>query len=165
MFSGVTLFARKQPQADYNADSRSSSPNNSLQRIAVMRATIWNTISILLVICATSSCSMNEEMKRIEAAKQMGEARQQSNSTNLTGEQIFYRSCNTCHPSGKKGLGPRLDQVNEHYPENVQLAALIRNGKGTMPPQAKDDLNEDELKNIMAYARTLSESLKESAKK
>lgn len=130
-----------------------------------MRAIIWNTTSILLVICATSSCSMNEEMKRIEAAKQMGEARQQSNSTNLTGEQIFYRSCNTCHPSGKKGMGPRLDQVNEHYPEDVQLAALIRKGKGMMPPQAKDDLNEDELKNIMAYVRTLSESLKESAKK
>lgn len=130
-----------------------------------MRSIIWNTLSIFLVITATSGCSMNEEMKRIEAAKQMGEARQQSNSTNLTGEQIFYRSCNTCHPSGKKGMGPRLDQVNEHYPEDAQLAAFLRKGKGIMPPQSKDDLNEDELKNIVAYVRTLSNSLKENAAK
>lgn len=104
-------------------------------------------------------------MKRIEAAKQAGRMREASNSTNLTGEQIFYRSCNTCHPSGKKGMGPRLDMVNEHYPEDAQLATLLRKGKGMMPPLAPEDINEEELKNIIAYVRTLSTNLKENAPK
>lgn len=108
---------------------------------------------------------MNEEMKRIEAAKQAGQLREASRSTNLTGEQIFYRSCNTCHPSGKKGVGPRLDKITEHYPDDKQLAALFRKGKGMMPPQPKEDINDDELKNLINYVRTLNDKLNEPADK
>src|SRR5437868_7077529 len=48
-------------------------------------------------------CSMKEEIKRIEARQQAQMASDASRSANLTGEQIYIRSCNTCHPSGRKG--------------------------------------------------------------
>lgn len=106
---------------------------------------------------------MQEEVRRIEAAKQAGQLREASRSTNLTGEQIFYRSCNTCHPSGKKGMGPRLDMIAEHFPEDKALIALLRKGKGMMPAQTKDDINDEELKNLVMYVRTLSAQLNESS--
>ncbi len=108
---------------------------------------------------------MNEEVRRIEAAKQAGQMREASRSTNLTGEQIFYRSCNTCHPSGKKGMGPRLDKISDHFPDDKQLITLFRKGKGIMPPQTKQDLNDDELKNLIGYVRTLSDRLNEPTEK
>lgn len=104
---------------------------------------------------------MSEELRRIEAAKQAGQIREASRSTNLTGEQLFYRSCNTCHPSGKKGVGPRLDKIAEHFPEDKPLASLLRQGKGRMPAQTKDDVNDEELSNLIRYVRKLSDQLNE----
>lgn len=122
-----------------------------------LESLILFTLAILL-----SSCSMGEEMRRIEAAKQASKLQQASNSTNLTGEQLFVRSCNTCHPSGKLGMGPRLDRVAEDFPTDAALAAFIRKGKGIMPPQPKDSLNDDEMNNLIAYVRNLSADLKDA---
>ena len=120
---------------------------------------------ITILIGSLAGCSMREEMRRIEVAKQAGQAREASRSTNLTGEQLFYRSCNTCHPSGARGMGPALDKVLEHYPEDKQLAAFLRKGNGLMPPLLAEDVNEEELQNIVAYVRTLNKSLNENEKK
>jgi len=98
---------------------------------------------------------MSEEMRRIEETKEAQQRREASRSTNLTGEQIFVRSCNTCHPHGKAGLGPTLEHLSDHYAEDSALKALIRKGKGTMPPQPKSVLNEEELDNLVEYLRGL----------
>ncbi|MBX9571030.1 MAG: cytochrome c [Candidatus Obscuribacterales bacterium] len=102
-------------------------------------------------------------MRRIEAAKQASQLQQASTSTNLTGEQLFVRSCNTCHPGGKEGMGPRLDRLDEHFPTDSALAAFIRKGKGIMPPQPKDNINDDELNNLIGFVRNLSADLKDAS--
>ncbi len=129
--------------------------------IMLMQLFLKPLILFTLLICL-SSCSMGEEMRRIEAAKQASQLQQASTSTNLTGEQIFVRSCNTCHPSGKLGMGPRLDLVAEHFPSDPALTAFIRRGKGIMPPQPKDSINDDELNNLIGYLRNLSADLRDA---
>lgn len=111
-----------------------------------------------------SACSMGEEMRRIEASKQANRLKEAACSTNLTGEQIFVRSCNTCHPGGKQGMGPRLDNLSAHFPSDESLKRLLRTGKGIMPAQPPDTLNDDELDNLLVYLRKLENDLKESGK-
>jgi cytochrome c5 len=113
------------------------------------------TLTLLL-----SGCSMTEEVKRIEEVRKAQQRQAASQSTDLTGEQIFIRSCNTCHPSGKKGYGPTLENLNKDFPlgaaGDAALKKLIRSGKGMMPPQTKDILNDKELDNLVVYLRQLN---------
>jgi mono/diheme cytochrome c family protein len=114
------------------------------------------SITLLLLTITTSTlfgCSMREEIRRIEEVKKQQMASDQSRSTNLTGEQIFIRSCNTCHPSGKLGMGPSLINMDQRFPTDDALKKLIRSGKGIMPPQPKTTLNDQELDNLVAYLR------------
>jgi mono/diheme cytochrome c family protein len=104
---------------------------------------------------------MGEEMKRIEAAKQASKLRAASRSTNLTGEQLFIRTCNTCHPGGKEGMGPRLDKLSVNFITDDSLKAFIRHGRGMMPAQPPEVLNEEEMNNLIAYLRELSVQLNE----
>ena len=78
-------------------------------------------------------------------------------SGNLTGEQVFIRSCNTCHPGGKKGFGPSLENMQADFPDDAKLAAYIRKGKGNMPGQPKSVISDTELDNLIVYLRTLNE--------
>lgn len=114
---------------------------------------------IMLAILVTGEllfgCSMSEEMKRIQQTNEAQQRRDASRSTNLTGEQIFIRSCNTCHPQGKAGLGPTLENLCQRYPDDVALKALIRKGKGMMPAQPEKEINGEELENLITYLRSL----------
>jgi mono/diheme cytochrome c family protein len=98
---------------------------------------------------------MSEEMKRIAAVKQAQQARQESGSTDLTGEQIFIRTCNTCHPGGSAGMGPSLENLAKDFPTDAKLKAFLRHGKGIMPPQPKEVLNDKEMDNLIGYLRAL----------
>ncbi len=98
---------------------------------------------------------MGEEVKRIQAVNEMERERAQSQSTDLTGEQVFIRSCNTCHPRGRQGVGPALDQLSEHFATDEMLKRFIRMGKGIMPANPKDTLNDVELDNLVKYLRAL----------
>jgi len=112
-------------------------------------------LTLLALICTLVACSISEEMKHIEASRQYEERQSASSSTDLTGEQIFIRSCNTCHPGGNKGLGPSILNINEKYPEDEMLKALIRKGKGIMPGQPANVIDDIELNRLVAYLRNL----------
>jgi mono/diheme cytochrome c family protein len=120
-----------------------------------------------LVICAGGGCSMKEEIKRIEAMKQAHEASQSARTSNLNGEQIYVRSCNTCHPSRRHSVGGSqedlLDSLDKRFPEDAALKAFIRHGKGVMPAQPVTTLNDKELDNLVEYLRRLDEERKEKA--
>jgi cytochrome c5 len=119
-----------------------------------------SVVASMLAGACLSGCSMQEEMRRIEQVRKAQEASQQSRSTNLTGEQVFIRSCNTCHPSGRKGMGPSLETMDKDFPTDQALKQMIRTGKGIMPPQPKATINDDELNNLVVYLRRLNEDLK-----
>lgn len=109
----------------------------------------------LTIILLLSACSMGEEVKRIQAVNEMERERAQSQSTDLTGEQVFIRSCNTCHPRGRQGVGPALDQLSEHFATDEMLKRFIRMGKGVMPGNPKETVNDVELDNLVKYLRAL----------
>lgn len=109
----------------------------------------------LTIILLLSACSMGEEVKRIQAVNEMERERAQSQSTDLTGEQVFIRSCNTCHPRGRQGVGPALDQLSEHFATDEMLKRFIRMGKGVMPGNPKETINDVELDNLVKYLRAL----------
>ena len=98
---------------------------------------------------------MSEEVRRIEEVKKAQQKLAESQSTDLTGEQVFIRSCNTCHPGGRKGYGPALDQMTKDFPTDDALKKFIRSGKGMMPAQTKDILNDKELNNLVDYLRQM----------
>ena len=105
---------------------------------------------------------MGEEMRRIEESKRAGKIRDASNSSNLTGDQIFVRSCNTCHQGGKEGMGPRLDKMDADFPTDDSLKKFLRKGKGMMPPQSPSTITDVEMDSLVIYLRKLNTDLKES---
>ncbi len=107
---------------------------------------------------------MGEEMRRIEESKQASKMRDASNSTNLTGDQIFVRSCNTCHPGGKEGMGPRLDKMDVDFPTDDSLKKFLRKGKGMMPPQSPSIVTDVEMDSLVIFLRNLNSDLKEANK-
>lgn len=100
---------------------------------------------------------MSEEMRRINEVKRAQLSRDASRSTNLTGEQLFIRTCNTCHPGGKEGLGPSLENLDKDLPDDKALKRLIRQGKGMMPGQPKEVINDAELEALVQYLRALNQ--------
>jgi len=117
-------------------------------------------VSATLAAACLSGCSMGEEIRRIEEDKRAQAASEESRSTNLTGEQVFLRSCNTCHPSGKQGMGPSLIAMDTDFPTDDALKQMIRKGKGVMPPQPASVVNDTELNNLVVYLRQLNQNLK-----
>jgi mono/diheme cytochrome c family protein len=112
----------------------------------------------MLVILTVSGCAMGEEIKRIDEVKRSQQLREQSRSTNLTGEQIFIRTCNTCHPGGKQGMGPSLEKINEDdMKDDKVLKHLIRSGKGLMPGQPKQVISDQELDALVTYLRHMND--------
>lgn len=115
-------------------------------------------------LCALAGCSMNEEIRRIDEVKRARLLSEASRSTNLTGEQIFIRSCNTCHPGGRKGpIGPGLEKLGEHFQSDRALKAYLRSGKGIMPSQPTDVISDKEMDSLIDYLRALSHDLGQSA--
>jgi cytochrome c550 len=114
----------------------------------------WVAMLSALVI---SGCAMSEEVKRINEVKRAQQSRDAARSTNLTGEQLFIRTCNTCHPGGKEGMGPSLDKLNDDIPDDGALKKFIRSGKGLMPGQPKNVINDQELDSLVLYLRNLNQ--------
>lgn len=104
---------------------------------------------------------MGEEMRRIEESKRASEMRSSQRTTNLNGEQLFVRSCNTCHPHGKEGMGPSLIAMDKDFPSDDALRKFLRKGKGMMPSQPVDDINETEMDSLVAYLRKMNTDMKE----
>lgn len=112
---------------------------------------------VFILLPTIAACSLSEEIKRIDASRRYEERQEASRSTDLTGEQIFIRSCNACHPGGKQGMGSSLIEISQKYPDDEALKALIRKGKGIMPAQPANVINDDELDKLVEYLKTLKE--------
>ncbi len=117
------------------------------------RLRFLSILKIIIIVPALAGCVMAEEVKRIEAVKNIERRQAESTSTNLTGAQVFMRSCNTCHPGGGAVMGPALDKLEEHFPNDELLKQFIRSGKGIMPAQPSESINKQELENLIRYLR------------
>lgn len=129
-----------------------------------MKRYLAASVIILSAAAGLQGCSMSEEVRRIEAVQRMNERASAARSADLTGEQLFMRSCNTCHPAGRLGMGPALEKMNEHYPTDEALIAFLRKGKGTMPAQPLASMNEKEMKGLVVFLRGMVTELNEPGK-
>ncbi len=126
-----------------------------LLRVVKMKNTVFALLGSLILLACLNACSLSEEIKHIKASEDYEEKQEASRSTDLTGEQIFIRSCNTCHPGGREGIGLNLSNLKQKYPDDQLLKAFIRKGKGMMPAQPVNVINDTELDHLVTYLRTL----------
>lgn len=119
-------------------------------------------LSVLAIVpITTGGCVMSEEMKRIEQVNMDKKRKIDEMTTNLSGKQVFVRTCNTCHPGGEAGMGPALDKLKDHFPTDEKLRSFLRQGAGIMPPQPKEVLNDKEMDNLIDYLRSLGQEMTE----
>ena len=133
----------------------SASTDRTFASLSSFSALIIAVLGAVVLTNMLAACSISEEVKRIEASRQYEEKQEASRSTDLTGDQIFIRSCNTCHPGGRQGMGPTLIDISKKYPDDESLKAIIRKGRGIMPPQPKNVINDEELDRLITYLRNL----------
>ena len=69
-----------------------------------------------------------------------------------TGEMIFARYCNTCHPGGGRGVGPSL--ITEDYSE-PEMRSIVRHGQKQMPGFGVQIISEDDLNALVDYVKGL----------
>ena len=70
------------------------------------------------------------------------------------GQVPFDRVCKVCHgPEGRGDVAPRLVPFDRDYEE---VLAIVRDGRGEMPPISERRVSDDEVKQIVAYLRSLS---------
>lgn len=62
-------------------------------------------------------------------------------------------------------MGPSLINMETDFPTDQALKNFLRKGKGMMPAQAIDTINDEEMKNLIVYLHTVVKDLKESEKK
>lgn len=79
------------------------------------------------------------------------------------GAEIFKRAnCVMCHPGGDNALEPRKPirgaAFLQKYPTDESVAKRIREGSpnGTMPAFYRDQINDKELVDLIAYVRSLT---------
>ena len=71
------------------------------------------------------------------------------------GKVPYDRVCRVCHgPEGRGNQGPRLVPFEI---EADELLVQVREGSGEMPPISENRVSDDEVKQIAAYLKSLSE--------
>jgi mono/diheme cytochrome c family protein len=76
-----------------------------------------------------------------------------STAASELGRAEFQGVCATCHGmQGQGGYGPNLSQ-NSLVTQEAGLAALVRNGRGNMPPVA-DSWTNAQLKALLDYTKS-----------
>ncbi|HEX8231067.1 MAG TPA: cytochrome c [Chloroflexia bacterium] len=71
-----------------------------------------------------------------------------------SGEVVFQRYCNVCHPGGGLGAGPSLIRALPGLSDQ-QVRDLVRHGKTRMPGFSDREISEEELASLLVYIRGL----------
>ena len=90
-----------------------------------------------------------------QPAEQPAEEQQAAGGGNPeNGKSIYDTRCSACHaPDGSGGVGPALKGVADRLSEADHIA-VVTDGRGAMP-SFKGQLSEQEIKDVVAYERTL----------
>jgi mono/diheme cytochrome c family protein len=76
------------------------------------------------------------------------------------GKIIFNRvACVNCHPGGINLLAPDKPIKGEKFAKEFSdemIVNQIRKGKGNMPPHGKDQISDQDIRDVIAYIHTLT---------
>jgi mono/diheme cytochrome c family protein len=80
---------------------------------------------------------------------------QERRGSNPPGQAAYDRVCHSCHgPEGRGDGAPRLVPFDRSYEE---LLAIVRDGRGQMPPISERRLTDEEVTLIIEYLKALSD--------
>ncbi|HEY0068959.1 MAG TPA: cytochrome c, partial [Chloroflexia bacterium] len=71
-----------------------------------------------------------------------------------SGEVVFGRYCNACHPGGGFGAGPSLILALPGLSDD-QVRDIVRHGKNRMPGFSTQEISDTELDDLIGYMRGL----------
>ena len=71
-----------------------------------------------------------------------------------SGEVVFGRYCNTCHPGGGLGAGPSLIRAVPGLSDG-QVRDIVRHGKSRMPGFTEQEITDAELEDLIVFVRAL----------
>lgn len=76
----------------------------------------------------------------------------------VAGKAVVEKNCSPCHPGGHKGIGPDLGapDFKTRYPQDADVAKVIRGGRNVMPAWSTSKVSDDDLTNVIAFIRSLS---------
>ena len=78
---------------------------------------------------------------------------QEAKGSKSTGQAAYDRVCHICHgPEGRGDAAPRLVPFDRSYEE---LLAIVRDGRGEMPPVSERRLKDEEVEQIIQYLKSL----------
>src|SRR5262245_5146501 len=72
------------------------------------------------------------------------------------GKAVFERVCSVCHGRegrGDAGPGPSLVPLDKDFNE---VLGIVREGTGEMPPIPQERISDEDVKQIVAYLKSLS---------
>jgi len=73
----------------------------------------------------------------------------------IHGREAYDHACAGCHGDmGKSDTPLHGPLINVYYPTDGVLAAIIRNGYGTMPATDERHLSDQDVADVIAYIRT-----------
>jgi mono/diheme cytochrome c family protein len=75
-----------------------------------------------------------------------------TNAAAGAGERVFMANCYQCHPGGRAGVGPALN--NKPAPARL-IEFQVRHGLGGMPAFGPDRIPQGQLHELSAYVVTL----------
>jgi mono/diheme cytochrome c family protein len=86
-----------------------------------------------------------------------------------TAKRLYLRDCAMCHGENGKGqtdlardmqlqLSDLTDSKTLSDKQDEELFKLIRNGKDKMPPEAEERAKDDEVRSLIQYVRSFSNS-------
>ena len=79
---------------------------------------------------------------------------QDAKGSESSGKPAYDRVCHICHgPEGRGDGAPRLVPFDRSYEE---LLAIVRDGRGEMPPISQRRLKDEEVAQIVEYLKSLS---------
>jgi mono/diheme cytochrome c family protein len=74
--------------------------------------------------------------------------------TSPPGQAAFDRVCRVCHgPQGRGDAAPALVPLEK---DAAEVLAIVREGRGEMPPVSTERVSEDEVQQIVAFLKSLS---------
>ncbi len=71
-----------------------------------------------------------------------------------SGEVVFQRYCNVCHPGGNMGAGPSLILALPRLSDE-EVRDYVRHGKTRMPGFSTNEISDQELNDLLVYIRSL----------
>jgi mono/diheme cytochrome c family protein len=70
-----------------------------------------------------------------------------------SGEVLFMKHCQSCHPQGEAGLGPPI-----HWAPSFAKRIQIRHGFGAMPAFDKDAISRNEMDALIDYLKAMKKN-------